>query len=106
MCDAGGEKKMRRFVLLIFVLLLLIDLGDDGSLGKARFVNPVSPSAGSSVSSPHCSMDQVDSWCGPPLRDVPDISHLYQGQRLTCNGRQILKKISSGNISSSGGMPF
>jgi|WetSurMetagenome_2_1015567.scaffolds.fasta_scaffold202030_2 hypothetical protein len=43
---------MKRTVLLILVLLLMVDLTEDGCLGQARFYLPHS-SARTSVSSPH-----------------------------------------------------
>jgi hypothetical protein len=104
--DEGEEKKMRRLLLLIFVLRLLIDLGDDGFPGKARFVSPVSPSAGSVVSSLPYDVGQIDSWCELPLREARGIPNPYQDPRLTCNIRQILRKISSCHISSAGGLPL
>jgi hypothetical protein len=104
--DEGEKKKMRRLLLLIFVLLLLIDLGDDGFPGKVKFVSPLPPSAGSSVSSPHCDVEQVNSRCELPVRDLSGTFNHYQYQRLTCNVWQKLEIISSCHTSSSGGMPL
>ena len=97
---------MRRLFLLIFVLFLVVDLADDGFPGKARFVSSLSPSAVSAVSSLHDNVDQVDSWCEPPLRVARGGSNYYQVRILTRNVQQILKKISSCHISSSGGLPL
>ena len=102
----GEEKKMRRLLLLIFMLLLLIDLGDDGFLGKARFVSPVSPAAGSSVSPSHYDVEQVDSWGELPLRDSLKIFNHYQDQTLTCSFLNSLQKISFCQAISSGGLPL
>jgi hypothetical protein len=102
----GEEKKMRRLFIAIFMLLLLIDLGDDGFIGKARFVSPGAPSAASVASSPYYGVEQVDSWRELPLKDLLGIFKHYQNQKLTCNVRQILKKISFCRTSGSGGLPL
>jgi hypothetical protein len=97
---------MRRFLMLIFVLLLLVDLADDGFLGKARFVSPVSPLSGSVASSHQYAAEQVDSWCELPLRNSPGIFNHYQNQPISCSFLNNLKKISSWHTSSSGGIPL
>jgi hypothetical protein len=104
--NEGEAQTRRRLLIVIFVLLLLIDLGDDGFPGKARFVSPASPSAASVASSPYCGVEQVDSWCELPQKDLPGIFNHYHGQKLACNFRQILKKIGFCHTSSSGGIPL
>jgi hypothetical protein len=97
---------MRRLLLVLFVLLLLIDLGDDGFPGKVKFVSPLPPPEGSVVSSPHYGVEQVDSWGELPLRDSSEIINYCRYQELTCNVQQNLKMIISCHTSSSGGMPL
>jgi hypothetical protein len=101
-----GEEKMRRLIPAILVLLLLIDLADDGFPGKVRFVSHVSPLSGSVASYLQYSVEQVDSHCEPPLPDSPGIFNHYQDQTVTCSFLNNLKKISFCHTSSSGGIPL
>jgi hypothetical protein len=97
---------MRRLLLLIFVLLLVVDLADDGFPGKARFVSPVSPISDSAASFPPYDLEQVDSWCELPLIDSLGIFNHYQSQTLTCRVLHNLKRITSCHTRSSGGIPL
>ena len=97
---------MRRLLVLIFILLLVVDLADDGFPGKARFVSPVSPLSDSAASFSPSNLEQVDSWWEPPLIDPLGISNHYQSQTVTCRVQNNLKKVSSSLTSSSGGIPL
>jgi hypothetical protein len=102
----AGEEMMRRLFTLIFALLLVVDLADDGFPGKARFVSPVSPFSDSVASFSPSNLEQLDSWCELPLIDPLGISEYYQSQTLTCRVQNNLKKITSFQLSSSGGIPL
>jgi hypothetical protein len=97
---------MRRLLLFIFVLLLVVDLADDGFPGKAIFCNPVSPLSGSVASSHQSNVEQMDSWYEFPLIDSPGIFNHYQNQTLTCSSLNNLKRIGFYHTSSSGGIPL
>jgi hypothetical protein len=82
---------MKRMALLILVLLLLVDLAEDGCLGKANFYLPT-PSAKTSVTScPHSDSGHNDfrhklasiNLPGSPLYDIAQpitllVSHTLQ----------------------------
>jgi hypothetical protein len=99
----GGEKKMRRFLLVFLALILLIDLADDGFPGKARFVSPAS---GSVASCSQYIVEQVDSWCGSPVPDALEIFSHYQNQTVTFSSFNNFNKIIFCHTNSSGGMPL
>ncbi len=96
---------MKRVVLPILVLLLLINLAEDGCFGKATFVAPQS-SAKTSLTSPllHCS-GKVDSRYTLPS-DGGEISRLMQFQPVTLLTHPALKIIICINTGSSGGIPL
>jgi hypothetical protein len=96
---------MKRVVLLILVLMLLTDLGEDGCLGKATFVAPDS-SAKTSLISPllDCS-GKVDSRYTLPSQGG-EISRLMQLQPVTLMVQPALKIIICNHTGSSGGIPL
>jgi hypothetical protein len=96
---------MKRVVLLILVILMLIDLGEDGCLGKAKFVPPQS-FAETSLTSPllDCS-GKVDSHYKLPP-GCWEISRLMQFQMVTQRVQPVLKIIIYNNNGSSGGIPL
>jgi hypothetical protein len=99
------ETWMKRLVLLILVLLLAIDLGGDGCLGKATFVAPQS-AANSSLTFPldDCSGEVDSSYTLPPQSG--EISPLLQCQPVTLLVQPALKIIIYNHTGSSGGMPL
>jgi hypothetical protein len=97
---------MWRFLLVFLALLLVVDLADDGFLGKARFVSPVSPFSDSVAPDPQYNVELVDSWCGLSLPDSLGIFYHYQSQTVTCRFLDNLKRISFCQASSSGGLPL
>jgi hypothetical protein len=97
---------MRRLLLFIFVLLLVVDLADDGLPGKARFVSPVAPLSSSVGAFPLYDFEKVDSCCEFTLTDPSGISNHYENQTLPCRVQNNLKRIGSYQISSSGGIPL
>jgi hypothetical protein len=99
------ETWMKRVVLLILVLLLVIDLGEDGCLGKATFVSPDSAAKTSLTSALDDCSGKVDS---PYTLPSPggEISHLLQCQPVTLRVQPALKIIIYNHSGSSGGMPL
>jgi hypothetical protein len=51
---------MKRMVMFICVLFLMLDMADDGCLGKAKFVNPPSPVKSLKVSCKHYGSGEPD----------------------------------------------
>ena len=95
---------MKRLVLLLFALVLVIDLADDGCHGKVRCVSPHS-SIKVSVASPHLGgAGKLDSpgalppadWRGPPGQGLR--------QPVTSAVQQILKRIDCCQPGSTGGL--
>lgn len=74
---------MRCTFLLIFALLFMLNLADNGTLAKARFSLPHSPLKAFSASKQHDEPEKVGSWFGLPCKDLRDISSHYPGQSLT-----------------------
>lgn len=96
---------MKRVVLLILVLLLLIDLSEDGCLGKAMFVAPDSAAKASLISSLlDCSV-KVDSRYTLSSQGG-EISLLVQFQPVTLLVKPALKIIICNHTGSSGGIPL
>ena len=96
---------MKRVVLLILVLLLLVDLGEDGQLGKATFVAP-QPDAKTSLVSPlvDCS-GKADSRYTLPV-DGWGICRLLQCTPVTPAVQPSLRIIIYSYTNSSGGIPL
>jgi hypothetical protein len=60
---------MKRMVLLILALLLMMDLADDGCLGKPKIVPAPSPAKTSITSSIHLGSNHIDFWLELPSTD-------------------------------------
>jgi len=97
---------MRGFLLVFLVLLLLIDLAEDGFPGEARFVCPLSPLSGSVATCSQYTLEQADSWCEPSVPDSPEIFTHYQNQTVTVNFLNNFKKIIFCHHNSTGGIPL
>jgi hypothetical protein len=96
---------MKRGVLLILALLLLLDLADDGYLGKAKFVPPYSTAKTSLTSAPQYDTGKIDSSGSLPSPDWRDMSgprHLQPVMPLVQLARKIITPCNNG---SSGGIP-
>lgn len=97
---------MKRAVLLIFALLLMFDLADDGCLGKASYIPPHSSPHASVISPYHHGSGNSDSRhaLAPPDLRGP----FSQGQSLlvTYRVRQTLKISDYCYTGSSGGIPL
>jgi hypothetical protein len=97
---------MKRAFLLIFALLLMIDLAEDGCLGKASFIPPHS-SAKASVTSPYPhGSGNPDS---PHVLALPDLQGPCSPGRsrlVTYRIRQTFKISEYCFTGSSGGIPL
>jgi hypothetical protein len=96
---------MKRLLFLMCALLLLVDLADDGYIGKVKYVPPYGQGANSfNLSSQH--PDKIDLQFGLPPPKWPCSLHCWQylvksievGRAFTVSGCHLL--------SSSGGMPL
>jgi hypothetical protein len=96
---------MKRGILLIVMLLLLVDLAEDGCLGKVKF-GPLQAAVSTSFSNfHHYPTGQLDSTHSLPSPDWPDMSGSRQFQLVTQMGQLALKIMSFCNHGSSGGIP-
>jgi hypothetical protein len=96
---------MRRLVLLLFALLLVLELADDGCPVHARFVSPQASVKIAVTAAQQGGADQPDSpglpegaaWRGPPGQG--------RNQPAVPGVRQTLKLIDCCQTGSSGGLP-
>jgi hypothetical protein len=96
---------MKRMVLLILVLLLLVDLAEDGCLGKVNFYLP-NPTAKTSVtSSDHPDSGQTDFRHEIASPDLPGSLHHGDSQPVTLRVLPTIQIIHCCHFSSSGGIP-
>ena len=104
--DSGDqEKKMRCLLLHILIILLLIDLADDGFPGKVRFGASFLPSD-STVFSPQYYLEQVDYFCKLPIIKSIEISNHYQIQSIIIISLHNHSKSTPYYANISGGIPL
>jgi hypothetical protein len=97
---------MRQAFLLIFVMVLLIDLGQDGCLGKAVLVPP-DFSANTSLASPAPGdAGKIDSHSTLPSPDAREMPSQWQSQPVALRVQPGLKIIACNHTGSSGGIPL
>ena len=101
-----AETSMKRVVFLILVLLLFVDLAEDGYLGKANFYLP-NPSAKTSVTScPHSDSGHIDFRYEFASTDLPGGPRHGDAQPVTLRLRLTLQLIHCCHLGSSGGIPL
>ncbi len=97
---------MKRLLLFILVLLLMIDLAEDGCLGKVK-VNLSGLSAKiCDTSSDHPDSGQTDFRLELASADLPGTPRLGDTQPLTLRVPPTLKIIHCCHLSGSGGIPL
>jgi hypothetical protein len=97
---------MQRGIVLLVMLLLLIDLGLDGCLGKAALVPP-DFSQNSSLTSPSPSdAGKVDFHFKPSMANNLGRFSRWQFQPVTLKIQSALKIITYCHTNSSGGIPL
>jgi hypothetical protein len=98
---------MKRVVLLMLVLLLLVDLAEDGCLGKVTFCLPC-PSAKTTVTSFHDCPGSGQSDFGHEVAspNVPGRSRYGEARSLSLHVPPTLQIIRCCHLSSSGGIPL
>jgi predicted small lipoprotein YifL len=102
-----AKTKMKRLVLLILVLLLLVDLAEDGCLGKATLYLPSSSAKTSLDSSYDCpGSGQSDFGCELATSNVPGRSRYGEPQPVSLNVPPTLQISYCCHFSSAGGIPL
>jgi hypothetical protein len=101
------KTKMERMVLLILALLLILDLAEDGCLGKVKVYLP-HPSTNTSVTSSHHHPDSAKTDIGPELalKDWPGIPRPGNARLVTLRLPATLQIIKCCHLCSSGGIPL
>jgi hypothetical protein len=96
---------MKRLIFFICVLFLLLDLADDGCLGKVKFVAPQSPGKYLEVSAKHYGPEAFD--CHPEILpgDVRLTFPQSRGQPTKPLVPQSGKIVFVFHLSSAGGLP-
>jgi hypothetical protein len=97
---------MKRMVVLICALVLVLDLSDDGRLGKAASVVPHSPVKSLEVSSDHYGSVEPDCHNKLPLITFQCASRQSFGKPLCHVVQHTRKIIHFCNLTSSGGIPL
>lgn len=99
------ESQMKRVVLLILALFLLLDLAEDGCLGKAAFVPPQS-SAGTTIkASKHDCPQKVDTHWTQTSHEGDSYCQL-QCMTVTLPSHSSLNRSIHKRFGSSGGIPL
>ena len=101
-----AETGMKRVVLLILVLMLLIDLADDGCIGKANFYLPAPSTEISVTSCPYSDSGHTDFSYEFASTDFPESFKHGDTKPVTLRVLHILQIIHCCHLSSSGGIPL
>jgi hypothetical protein len=96
---------MKRGILLIVMLLLLLDLAEDGCFGKVQFVPPSFATKTSLRSLQHYSSGKIDSSPALPSPNWRGMPHFRQSQPIMHMVLLALRLINTCNHGSSGGIP-
>jgi hypothetical protein len=97
---------MQRVIVLMVMLLLLIDLGQDGCLGKAVLVPPDGSAGSSLTSSPQYEAGKADSHHKLSLANSRGLSGWWQCQPVSLRVQPALQIIIYCHTNSSGAIPL
>jgi hypothetical protein len=102
-----AKTKMKRTVLLILVLLLMIDLAEDGCLGNVKVYLP-HPSSKTFVTSSHNHLDSAKTDLRHELsfKDLPRSPCPGNARPVTLHLPPTLQIMHCCHLSSSGGIPL
>ena len=99
------KKIVQHTIMLLCAIVLLLDLADDGCLGKAQPATPRCPGTISLTSSPGSSGNaEFPVWI-PPAR-LPGILQCWQNQSILVEIEDLLPIIDCYLLGSSGGLPL
>jgi hypothetical protein len=96
---------MKRILITFFALFLLLDLADDGHIGKAQFVAPTSADSYSLTSSLDSSTS-IDTQVGVPIANLLQIPHRFPSRPALSEADCAFTLIDFYFLSSSGGLPL
>ena len=96
---------MKRGILLIVMLLVVLDLDEDGYFGKVQFVPPSSTTKIFLKSFKHYNSGQIGSYDVVPSLNWRGMPNLRQSQLIMHMSQLGLKFIDTCNHGSSGGIP-
>jgi hypothetical protein len=96
---------MRRLVFLICAVVLMLDLADDGCLGKVKLVAPTH-AAGYSVASTAHGSGKVDSQVDLPPLNWQVLTSQFPDQPVLIRGIHCHRKCNFSLFGSSGGIPL
>jgi hypothetical protein len=96
---------MKRVLFLICALLLLVDLADDGYLGKVNYVFPHGKGA-SSVDSPSQKNNKIDFQLGLLPPKSPSSPYCWQYLAISVEVTRFFSINGDYLLSSSGGIPL
>jgi hypothetical protein len=97
---------MKRLLILLCALCLLLDLADDGFLGKVPIIPPHSPVNSLSFHSQAPDSDQVDFYRKGNLADLPEITGQFSFQQAALGVQPPRKIIVTPHLASAGGLPW
>jgi hypothetical protein len=101
-----AQAKMKRAIVLLVMLLLLIDLGQDGCLGKAVLVSPDSSAPTSLTSPPQYEAGKADCHHKLSLTNCGVMSGCWPCQPVTLRVQPTLQVITFCHTNSSGAIPL
>jgi hypothetical protein len=96
---------MRRLIFLLCAVVLLLDLADDGCLGKVKLVAPTHTASYFVASSAHGS-GKVDSQVDLPPLNRQELESQFPDQPLLIRGIHCHRKCNFSLFGSSGGIPL
>jgi hypothetical protein len=97
---------MNRGILLILAFLLLLDLTDDGFLGRAKFVAPLYAAQISLTIKTCCHSGPNDTRYTLPALTDPEVTGLILFPQVILRDQTTLTMIARCHTSSSGGLPL
>jgi hypothetical protein len=96
---------MKRLVILLCVFALMLDLSDDGHLGKGKGVTPKSPVQSLETSADLYSAAKSSCHHGLPSVEVQPFSPSAYAQPIKLVVQHPRKTMVSAHLSSAGGLP-
>jgi hypothetical protein len=102
--SSRARKILKHTAMLLFTIMLLIDLADDGCFGKTEPATPLCPGTGSLTPSGSSGKAESSVWI-PPAR-LPVIRQRWQNQSILVEIECPFTRINCYFLGSSGGIPL